>query len=46
MLRKKVEKEVDIDLPGRDKHDNARRMIEQRDILEVSLIMFLWISLQ
>ena len=42
-LKKSVEKEVNIDLPERDNQDYARRMIERRDILEVSLIMFLWI---
>lgn len=41
-LKKSVEKEVDIDLPERDNQDYARRMIERRDILEVSLIMFLF----
>lgn len=35
-LKKSVETEVDIDLPQRDNQDYARRMIERRDILEVS----------
>lgn len=40
-LKKSVQKEVDIDLPERDNQDYARRMIERRDILEVSYIEFL-----
>ena len=35
-LKKSVEEEIDIDLPQRDNQDYARRMIERRDILEVS----------
>ena len=42
-LKKSIEKEVDIDLPERDNQDYARRMIERRDILEVSLTVFMWI---
>ena len=35
-LKRSVEKEVDTDLPQRDSQDYARRMIERKDILEVS----------
>ena len=35
-LKKSVEEEIDTDLPQRDNQDYARRMIERRDILEVS----------
>lgn len=40
-LKKSVEKEVDIDLPQRDNQDYARRMIERRDMLEVTFTVLL-----
>ena len=38
-LKSSVEREVDIEFPERDNQDFARRMIERRDMLEVSLCL-------
>ena len=38
-LKSSIEREVDIELPERENDDYARRMIERRDMLEVSLCL-------